>query len=116
MLALWLGAQSGTLFMYQGQEIGMVNAPKEWSMDDYISVDGRKYWSDAMGLDDEKRRELTKYRLQIMARDYARLPMQWNGSGNAGFTEEEPWMRVHGAFEDINEEKQERDEESVLAF
>lgn len=30
MLALLFASLSGTLFVYQGQEIGMINMPKEW--------------------------------------------------------------------------------------
>jgi oligo-1,6-glucosidase len=30
MLALLFGSLSGTFFVYQGQEIGMINMPKEW--------------------------------------------------------------------------------------
>lgn len=30
MLALLFGCLSGTLFVYQGQEIGMINMPKDW--------------------------------------------------------------------------------------
>lgn len=30
MLALLFGSLSGTLYIYQGQEIGMINMPKEW--------------------------------------------------------------------------------------
>ncbi|KAH7400820.1 glycoside hydrolase superfamily [Phaeosphaeria sp. MPI-PUGE-AT-0046c] len=116
MLALWLIGQSGTLFLYQGQEIGMVNAPKEWDMDEYKSVDAENYWSEAMRSADAERRELIRYGLQIMARDHPRLPMQWDGSDNAGFTQGKPWMRVHDAFGEINVQRQELDEESVLAF
>ena len=35
MLAVFLGLQSGTPFIYQGQEIGMTNVPVEWPMDEY---------------------------------------------------------------------------------
>jgi glycosidase len=35
MLATFIGLQSGTLFVYQGQELGMVNLPKDWEIDEY---------------------------------------------------------------------------------
>ena len=43
MLAMWLIGQTGSLFLYQGQEIGMVNAPREWDMDEYKDVESRNY-------------------------------------------------------------------------
>jgi oligo-1,6-glucosidase len=120
MLALWLVAQSGTLFLYQGQEIGMINAPKDWDMSEYKDVESKNYWAEAVRLADNgtdpTRKERIKHGLQLMARDHARLPYQWDGSVNAGFTAGKPWMRVHDAYTTINVEKQEGDEGSVLAF
>jgi oligo-1,6-glucosidase len=120
MLALWLVAQSGTLFLYQGQEISMINAPKDWDMSEYKDVESKNYWAEAIRLaedgTDPTRKERIKHGLQLMARDHARLPFQWDGSANAGFSAGEPWMRVHDAYTAINVEKQEGDEGSVLAF
>jgi oligo-1,6-glucosidase len=120
MLALWLVAQSGTLFLYQGQEIGMINAPKDWDMSEYKDVESKNYWAEAIRLaedgTDPTRKERIKHGLQLMARDHARLPFQWDGSANAGFSTGEPWMRVHDDYPSINVEQQEGDEGSVLAF
>lgn len=38
MLAMMLCAMTGTLFVYQGQEIGMINAPKDWPIEDYKDI------------------------------------------------------------------------------
>jgi oligo-1,6-glucosidase len=43
MLSLMMCALSGTLFIYQGQELGMVNFPKSWSMDEYKDVESTNY-------------------------------------------------------------------------
>lgn len=94
----------------------MINCPRTWGMNEYLSVDAKSYWNEAIATGDAERIEMVKYGLQIMARDYARLPMQWDGSANAGFSDGKPWMRVHDAYEEINVEKQEKNEESVLAF
>jgi oligo-1,6-glucosidase len=45
MLALMLATLSGTLFVYQGQELGMVNFPMEWGMEEYKDVDSSNYVS-----------------------------------------------------------------------
>lgn len=120
MLALWLIGQTGTLFLYQGQEIGMINAPKNWTMDEYKDVESQNYWAEAVRLahdgTDPTRKERIAHGLQLMARDHARLPFQWDGSLNAGFSTGQPWMRVHDEYPEINVAKQEMDHDSVLSF
>ena len=44
LLAIFLGFQAGTPFVYQGQEIGMTNVPKEWPMEEYQDVDCLNHW------------------------------------------------------------------------
>lgn len=39
MLALFLGLQAGTPFVYQGQELGMHNVPEDWPMEEYKDID-----------------------------------------------------------------------------
>jgi glycosidase len=39
MLATFIGFQSGTLFVYQGQELGMSNLPQNWPMEEYKDVE-----------------------------------------------------------------------------
>jgi alpha-glucosidase len=34
-LAMLLSTLPGTLFLYQGQEIGMINVPSNWTINDY---------------------------------------------------------------------------------
>jgi len=120
MLALWLVVQTGTLFLYQGQEIGMTNAPKEWSIEEYRDVEAHNYWDEAVRLtengSDPTRKERIMHGLQLMARDHARLPFQWNSSVNGGFSTGKPWMRTHDLYKEINAEKQEKDVDSVLSF
>lgn len=35
---------SGTLYLYQGQEIGMRNAPPEWDIEEYKDCESINYW------------------------------------------------------------------------
>lgn len=120
MLVLWLIGQTGSLFLYQGQEIGMINAPKEWGMEEYKDVESQNYWAEAVRLSengtDPTRKERIAHGLQLMARDHARLPFQWNETVNSGFTTGKPWMRVHDDYRNINAERQEKHVDSVLSF
>jgi oligo-1,6-glucosidase len=121
MLATMMAMMTGSLFLYQGQEIGMVNAPKDWGIENYKDVDSLNYhrWmSTQYGNDPEMMREVMKG-LHVFARDHARLPMQWDDSPHAGFTDTEegkPWMRVHDDYQHINVKNQEADPESVLNY
>lgn len=56
--------------------------------------------------------------LQLTARDHARMPMQWTGNVNAGFTGENasPWQKMNPCYTTINVEDQLGDSTSVLSF
>lgn len=120
MLALMLIGQTGTLFLYQGQEIGMINAPKAWPIEEYKDVEAIGHYAEAVKLTesgaDPTREQRIMRGLQIMARDHARLPMQWDASANGGFSEGTPWMRAHDLYSEINVERQRNDPASVLSF
>lgn len=44
MIAMVQALQGGTPFIYQGQELGMHNIPKEWGMEEYKDVDCLNHW------------------------------------------------------------------------
>ncbi|KAK2735720.1 alpha-glucosidase mal12 [Onygenales sp. PD_40] len=120
MLAVLQTTLTGTLFIYQGQEIGMINAPKSWPIDEYKDIEGLNYYREAERQSaegvDPTRRERIMRGLQTLARDHSRLPMQWDDSEYAGFGTAAPWMRVHDLYREINVAKQLGDPESVLEF
>ncbi|GME64880.1 hypothetical protein GTA08_BOTSDO06418 [Neofusicoccum parvum] len=119
MLALMLACLSGTLYVYQGQEIGMVNAPPAWPLDEYKDVDSKNFaafMKERHGGDAASAKRVAAA-LQHLARDHSRLPMQWDGSYQAGFTtSDKPWMRVHDNYKDVNVQKESANKDSVLAF
>ncbi|PMD15662.1 glycoside hydrolase family 13 protein [Hyaloscypha hepaticicola] len=120
MLALMMCALTGTLFIYQGQEIGMINAPKSWPIEEYKDIESINYYNsvaERTGNDPKAVGHVMKS-IQILGRDHARLPMQWDDSPHAGFTtkKEGAWMRVHDDYPSINVAKQEHDPSSVLNF
>ncbi|KAK4150551.1 glycoside hydrolase superfamily [Chaetomidium leptoderma] len=121
LLSLMLCALTGTLFIYQGQEIGMINVPRSWPIDAYRDIESVNFYKTmaAQSHNDPAELDYLMRSLQILGRDNARLPMQWTGGKHAGFTDAEggPWMRVHDAHGEINVERQVREGEgSVLGF
>lgn len=124
MLAIMMSAMTGTLFIYQGQEIGMINVPKSWPIEEYKDIESLNFYNSiansAALSDEEKKEELAYIRnsIQILGRDNARTPMQWDGSPHGGFTTNKAggWMRTHDLYPEINVAKQEQEADSVLNF
>lgn len=112
-LAVMYLCQSGTPFIYQGQEIGMTNCPLE-KLDDYPDVNTHACYAlfKKFGLSDERLMKLARY----AARDNARTCMQWSGGENAGFTTGKPWFVVNKNYKEINVEDALNDENSILNF
>ena len=104
--------QQGTPFIYQGQEIGMLNwRPEDPQM--YEDVQTRwQYENTALKKTPEQRLK----RLWRSSRDSARTPVQWDSSENAGFTTGKPWFYVNQNYKEINTAKQEEDPNSLLNF
>ncbi|UNI19674.1 Oligo-1,6-glucosidase [Purpureocillium takamizusanense] len=117
-IALWQATLSGTLFLYQGQEIGMVNMPSSWGMDEYRDIESRNFYAEAAASGSQERLEGTVRGLQILARDHSRMPFQWSDAPHAGFTTggARPWMRVHDNYRSVNAARQSRDPHSILSF
>lgn len=113
-LACMYLCQSGTPFIYQGQEIGMTNYPFK-EMDDFVDVNTFAFY-DILKKFGFKHKTILK-KAKYAARDNARTPMQWDSSRNAGFTTgEKAWFNVNPNYVDINVEKSQKDENSLLNF
>lgn len=112
LLALMQSTLGGTLFVYQGEEIGMRNAPTEWDIsEEYKDIETVNYWKKCQQIYKDKPEQLEHGRkiIQMKARDHARTPMQWNDRDNAGFCRPgvKPWMRVMDDYKNgINAETQ----------
>lgn len=44
MLAILEVAQTGTLYVYEGEEIAMANVPRSWGIEEYKDVATRNYY------------------------------------------------------------------------
>jgi alpha-glucosidase len=120
-LAILQSTLTGTEFLYQGQEIGMINLPRSWSIDEYLDINTINYveqFKEQYGKDkdfDEKFEKLMD-NINLLARDHARSPVQWDDSTNAGFTTGKPWTRVNDNYKEINAKSQLDDENSLYNF
>ncbi len=105
--------QRGTPFVYQGQEIGMVNTPLG-SLDEYkdIMVRNNARIARSLGLSKATVLKLA----QKASRDNARTCMQWADAPNGGFSEAKPWFAVNPNYRQINVQSQLDDGNSLLNF
>lgn len=102
----------GTPFLFQGQELGMVN--KKFTsireLRDVESLNLYKELCESMGEDDAFK--------QILAgsRDHARSPMQWTDGIYAGFSDVQPWIPTDGDCKICNAQAETADKDSVMNF
>ena len=103
----------GIPFIYQGQEIGMRDDPKQsiqgfvdkptFAIYDRLIAEGK---TDAEALEQINRE----------SREHSRTPMQWDASAEAGFTTGTPWFPVNKNYTELNYEAEEKDPDSLLWF
>src|SRR4051795_2673772 len=101
MLGTVLHLHRGTPYVYQGEELGMTNAP--WAtIDDFRDIESLNHYREAVAAGQSPDDVLLVMRR--MSRDNARTPMQWDGASQAGFTTGKPWLPVNPNHVDINAE------------
>ncbi|HET6563676.1 MAG TPA: alpha-glucosidase [Marmoricola sp.] len=110
-LATVLHLHRGTPYVYQGEELGMTNAPFR-TVDDFRDIESVNHYRHAV--DAGADRDEVMAALRSRSRDNARTPMQWDGSPHAGFTTGEPWLPVNPNHTEINAEAAVGDPGSVF--
>lgn len=113
LLALLLFTMRGTVYVYQGDEIGMTNVAYP-NISYYNDVETLNSYKEALAQGKDMDAFLKLVHMQ--SRDNARTPMQWNSSKNAGFSDAKPWLEVNSNYKNINVEAQEKNEDSILHF
>ena len=109
-LAVVLHGLQGTPYIYQGEELGMTNAP--FGPQDWRDLESLNAYRELCQAGTPQPQALAA--VQRMARDNARTPMQWTAGPNAGFTTGTPWMRVNPNYTAINAEAALADPGSVF--
>lgn len=121
LMSVLLTALTGTLYIYQGQEIGQINF-KDWPVEKYADVEANnnyKIIKSEYGDDSEEMKKFLEG-IALISRDHARTPMQWTREEpNAGFSgpSSKTWYHMNESFRDgINVEDEAKDPDSVLNF
>lgn len=113
MLAGLIHMMRGTPYIYQGEEIGMLNTHFD-SITQYRDVESLNYYKILCENGLTEQEALTV--LGARSRDNGRTPMQWNGEKNAGFSEHEPWIAVPSSDYKVTVEAQKDDPDSIFSF
>lgn len=103
----------GLPFIYQGQELGMENAPIS-SIDEVDDISALNEYENARNAGLSSAEALNV--ISRFSRDNARTPMQWSDEANAGFTTGTPWLKVNPNYVFINAKAQMTDSDSVFNF
>ena len=115
MLATCLYFMQGTPFIYQGEELGMTNAPFK-DIKDYRDLESlyayRYYVEETRKI---SKKNMLRY-MRLKSRDSARTPMQWSSEPNAGFTTGCPWIMINPNYTKINAEDQSKQPDSILKY
>lgn len=111
MLAATIHFLRGTPFIYQGEELGMVN-PDYQSMDEYVDVECKNAYQELLdkGMSEDEAFAIIKAK----SRDNSRVPMHWDDSKYAGFSQVKPWLLP--THQDEINVKKELAEGEIFAF
>ncbi|GMG61374.1 alpha-glucosidase [Tetragenococcus halophilus] len=98
----------GTPFVYQGQELGMINAERRniEEFDDISSIDN--YYR---GMEEGYSKEEALHFVNLRSRDNTRSPMPWNNEKYGGFSQVQPWLEMTEEYPTTNTQGSE-----VIAF
>ena len=99
-LATVLHLHRGTPYVYQGDELGMANAPFT-AIADYRDIQALRFYAEAAARGDTDLPALL-LAMAKMSRDQGRTPVQWDASPGAGFTTGTPWLAVNPDHTEVN--------------
>lgn len=111
MLATILHLMKGTPYIYQGEEIGMVNTPVS-SIEELDDIESLNMYRERLATGYDKADILAS--INKKGRDNARRPMQWSNHEHGGFTTGTPWLELSPRYSEINVENELADSESLF--
>ena len=113
LLATTMYFLKGTPFIYQGQEIGMTNYDVE-TIYDFVDIESKNV------IETMKKLHLPKKYIDTSirngSRDNSRVPMHWDNSMYAGFSNVTPWLGVNKNKDSVNVSASLADPNSILNY
>ncbi len=113
MLATMYFYLRGTPFIYQGQELGMLNF-KRTSIEEFDDINAHAQYQRA--LEEGFRKEEAIEFLNNRSRDNSRTPFPWKDDLYGGFSKHQPWILMNENYHKINAMAQVQNPKSVYAY
>ncbi len=114
MLATCLHFMKGTPYIYQGEELGMINRKCD-SFDEFRDIEIKNAYYEFVENNILTHDKMLEF-VNAVGRDNARFPMQWEYATNAGFTTGTPWIGVNENYKTINAASQRENPYSVYHY
>lgn len=108
--AILLHHMQGTPYIYQGEEIGMINTPIK-DISEANDIETINLYNER--IDNGYAKEDVLKSINTKGRDNARRPMHWSAKQNAGFTTGTPWLSLNPYYNRINVEQALEDNHSI---
>ncbi|RYM05876.1 alpha-glucosidase [Sporolactobacillus sp. THM7-7] len=109
-----LHGMKGTPYVYQGEEIGMVNC--DYDLEEYNDLAIHNAYRDLVVENKVLSKAAFLDAVKKVGRDNARTPMQWDDGKQAGFTEGTPWLKLNPRFKEINVKQALADPHSIFYY
>ncbi|MCI9591889.1 MAG: alpha-glucosidase [Lachnospiraceae bacterium] len=103
----------GVPFIYQGQELGMVNFERQ-SISEFNDLSSIDQYNRSV-LEGFTREQALEF-VNLRSRDNARTPFPWNGEQYGGFSSVTPWIGMTEEYPGVNAAAQRDDPDSVWSF
>lgn len=103
----------GTPFIYQGQELGMINFQRK-SVDEFNDLNAHSQYHRAIAEGFNEKQALAF--LNQRSRDNARTPIPWTDEKYGGFSQHEPWLAMNDHFEKYNAQSQIKKHGSIYEY
>ncbi len=113
LLAMIQLTLKGTPFLFQGQELGMVNADFS-SIDQFRDVEGINLYHEMLAKTNSPDEALK--RITCGSRDHARTPVQWSKEHYGGFSTAGPWLYMGDDYQKYNIQEELKNPLSILNF
>lgn len=103
----------GTVFLYQGEELGVTNTPFDSvdEFDDLNTID-QYYRAVKAGFNEKEALKFAGDR----SRDNSRTPYPWNAEKYGGFSDVQPWIKLNPGYREINARQQLDAKDSIFRF
>lgn len=112
MLATMFYLLRGVPFVFQGQEIGILNS-KYYDLKDYRDIETINFYHD--NKEKYSAQELSEM-IYNGSRDNARRPMPWSSDLYGGFSKMAPWITPNMDYKTINVDADKQSDKSIFRF